>query len=92
MHGHGALGPSGAAGLEAFTVPLRLPGHSGPLALLEPPGDAPLDVVAQRESVEVLPGRRTDLWAYRVGDAVNRSSASPAASPSRPTSPTGSAR
>lgn len=54
-----------AAGLEAFTNPLRMPEDGGPFGLLDASG-APLTVSAGRESVELAPGRATEMLAYRV--------------------------
>src|SRR5215211_2225773 len=51
--------------LDNFKNPLRLPGEGGVMGLLDT-SDAPVRITAQKESVEILPGKRTELWAYRA--------------------------
>jgi blue copper oxidase len=51
--------------LDNFTNPLRLPGDDGLMGIVDAP-DAPLRITAGRESVEVLPGKRSEISAYRV--------------------------
>src|SRR5215207_5897248 len=51
--------------LDNFTNPLRLPGEDGVMGVLDT-ADAPVHFTAQKESVEILPGKRTELWAYRA--------------------------
>jgi blue copper oxidase len=51
--------------LGNFTNPLRLPGDEGMMGVLDA-SDAPLRITTRTESVEVLPGKRTELLAYRV--------------------------
>src|SRR5215211_3467045 len=51
--------------LDNFKNPLRLPGDDGVMGLLDT-SDAPVRITAQKESVEILPGKRTELWAYRA--------------------------
>ncbi len=51
--------------LDNFKNPLRLPGDDGVMGVLDA-SDVPLRVAAQQESLEVLPGKWTDLRAYRA--------------------------
>ncbi len=62
--GYGALDPSR---LENFVNPLRLPGESGLFAVFEgAPAAEPASLTVGWEEVEVLPGRRTRMLAYRA--------------------------
>jgi len=49
--------------LDNFKNPLRLPGDDGVMGVLDASKD-PLRFTAQQESVEVVPGKRTELRAY----------------------------
>src|SRR5215207_6664223 len=49
--------------LDNFKNPLRLPGRDGAMSVLDT-ADAPVRLTAQQESVEVVPGKRTNLSAY----------------------------
>ena len=51
--------------LDNFTNPLRLPGEGGVMGILDA-SDTPLRVTTCRESIEVLPGKRSEVLAYRV--------------------------
>jgi blue copper oxidase len=51
--------------LDNFNNPLRLPGDDGVMGMLDG-SNAPVHFTAHKESVEVLPGKRTELWAYRA--------------------------
>ena len=51
--------------LDNFKNPLRVPGEGGIMGRLDA-SDTPVRITAQQESVEILPGKRTDLRAYRV--------------------------
>jgi FtsP/CotA-like multicopper oxidase with cupredoxin domain len=51
--------------LDNFKNPLRLPGDEGVMGVLDA-SEAPLRFTVQHESVEILPGKRTGLWAYRA--------------------------
>ena len=51
--------------LDNFTNPLRLPGDDGVMGILDA-SDTPLRVTTCRESIEVLPGKRSEVSAYRV--------------------------
>jgi blue copper oxidase len=51
--------------LDNFNNPLRLPGEDGVMGLLDA-SDTPVQVTAQQESVEVVPGKSSKLWAYRA--------------------------
>jgi blue copper oxidase len=51
--------------LDNFTNPLRLPGGDGVMGILDA-SDTPLRVTTCRESIEVLPGKRSEVLAYRV--------------------------
>jgi blue copper oxidase len=51
--------------LENFKNPLRLPGEDGVMGMLETT-DTPARITAQQESVEILPGKSSELWAYRA--------------------------
>src|SRR5918997_5703049 len=51
--------------LNNFRNALRLPAEDGVLGVLDA-SDAPLRITAQTESVEVLPGKRSELLAYRI--------------------------
>lgn len=60
-----AYSPLDPKKLENFSNPLRLPGDEGVMGVLDA-SDAPVRVVARREEVEVLPGRRTEMWVYKA--------------------------
>lgn len=49
-----------------FTMALRLPGTEGGLLGVIDAAAGPFEVVARRQSMEVLPGKATDLLAYEV--------------------------
>jgi blue copper oxidase len=51
--------------LGNFMNPLRLPGGGGVMGVLDA-SDAPLRIATGRESVEVLPGKRSEVSGYRV--------------------------
>jgi blue copper oxidase len=51
--------------LENFKNPLRLPGEDGVMGMLDT-SDAPMRITAQQESVEVVPGKSSEVWAYRA--------------------------
>jgi blue copper oxidase len=51
--------------LDNFTNPLRLPGDDGIMGIVDA-SDAPVRISIRTESVEVLPGKRSEVWAYRV--------------------------
>jgi blue copper oxidase len=51
--------------LDNFTNPLRLPADDGVMGILDA-SDAQLHITTRRESVEVLPGKRSEVSAYRV--------------------------
>ena len=60
-----AYAPLSPTNLENFKNPLRLPGKGGVMGVLDA-SDTPVRLTAQHESVEVLPGKRTTLRAYRT--------------------------
>ena len=51
--------------LDNFDNPLRLPGDDGIMGIVNA-SDAPLRITTGRESLEVLPGKRSEVWAYRI--------------------------
>ena len=51
--------------LDNFINPLRLPGDDGVMGILDA-SDTPLRITTGTESVEVLPGKRSEISAYRV--------------------------
>jgi blue copper oxidase len=51
--------------LDNFKNPLRLPGESGIMGMLDA-SDMLARITAQKESVEIAPGKRTELRAYRA--------------------------
>jgi FtsP/CotA-like multicopper oxidase with cupredoxin domain len=51
--------------LDNFKNPLRLPGEEGAMGLLDA-SDLPARITAQKESVEIVPGKSTELLAYRA--------------------------
>ncbi len=57
--------PLDPTNLDNFVTPLRLPGGEGIMGSLDA-SYAPVRLAARRESVEVLPGKRTDLLIYRA--------------------------
>ena len=59
-----AYAPLSPRELDNFKNPLRLPSEDGVMGVLEA-SDIPLRFTARKESVEVAPGKRTDLLAYR---------------------------
>src|SRR4028119_1395074 len=61
--------------LRNFGNPLRLPGEEGLMGALDA-SDAPVRVVARAEAVEIVPGRPTEMWVYRV-EAGGRSYTNP---------------
>ena len=70
--GYAALSPKD---LSNFGNPLRLPGEEGLMGALDA-SDAPVRAVTRKEELEILPGRRTELWVYGV-EAGGRSYANP---------------
>ena len=60
-----AYAPLSPTNLDNFKNPLRLPGESGVMGVLDA-SDTSVRITAQQESVEVVPGKRTELWAYRA--------------------------
>jgi hypothetical protein len=55
--------------LRNFGNPLRLPGEEGLMGALDA-SDAPVRVSARAEAVEILPGRRTEMWSTRSRGAA----------------------
>jgi blue copper oxidase len=51
--------------LDNFKNPLRLPGEGGVMGVLDA-SEAPVRITAQKESVEVVPGKSSELWAYHA--------------------------
>jgi blue copper oxidase len=51
--------------LDNFTNPLRLPGDDGIMGIVDA-SDAPLRITTSMESLEILPGMRSEVWAYRI--------------------------
>jgi blue copper oxidase len=51
--------------LDNFKNPLRLPGEEGVMGVLDA-SDVPTRITAKKESVEVVPGKSTELWAYHA--------------------------
>src|SRR3712207_394338 len=51
--------------LDNFQNPLHLPGEGGVMGVLDA-SDIPVRFTAQRESVEILPGKRSELLAYHA--------------------------
>jgi blue copper oxidase len=51
--------------LDNFKNPLRLPGEGGAMGVLDA-SDFPARVTAQKESVEIVPGKSSEIWTYRV--------------------------
>jgi blue copper oxidase len=51
--------------LDNFENPLRLPGESGMMGVLDA-SDTPVSITAQQESVEIAPGKSSELRAYRA--------------------------
>jgi blue copper oxidase len=51
--------------LDNFTNPLRLPSDDGVMGIVDA-SDVPLRITSGTESVEVLPGKRTKVSAYRI--------------------------
>ena len=51
--------------LDNFQNPLHLPGEGRIMGVLGA-SDIPVRFSAQRESVEILPGKRSELWAYHA--------------------------
>jgi suppressor of ftsI/bilirubin oxidase len=51
--------------LDNFKNPLQLPGEDGMMGILDA-SEAPVRITAQKESVEILPGKGSELWAYRA--------------------------
>jgi blue copper oxidase len=60
-----AYEPLSPTNLDNFTNPLRLPGDDGVMGILDA-SNTPLRITTGRESIEVLPGRRSEVSAYRV--------------------------
>ena len=60
-----AYAPLSPTNLDNFKNPLRLPGDDGLMGVLDT-SDIPVRVTAQQESVEVVPGKSSKLWAYRA--------------------------
>jgi blue copper oxidase len=51
--------------LDNFKNPLRLPGKSGAMGVLDA-SDLPTRITAQKESVEIVPGKSSEIWTYRA--------------------------
>jgi hypothetical protein len=51
--------------LDNFKNPLRLPGEGGVMGMLNI-SDATVRITAHQQSVDVVPGKRTELRAYRA--------------------------
>ena len=51
--------------LDNFTNPLRVPGGDGVMGIVDA-SDAPLRITTGTEGAEVLPGKRSEVSAYRV--------------------------
>src|SRR5215211_6979163 len=60
-----AYAPLSPTKLENFKNPLRLPGDDGVMGVLDA-SDTLVRITAQQESVEVVPGKSSKLWAYRA--------------------------
>ena len=60
-----AYGTVNHTDLDNFKNPLRLPGEGEVMGMLDA-SDTPVRITAQQESVEVLPGKSSELWAYRT--------------------------
>jgi blue copper oxidase len=60
-----AYTPLSPTSLDNFKNPLRLPGEGKVMGILDA-SDIPVRIAAQKESVEVVPGKRTNLRAYRA--------------------------
>jgi blue copper oxidase len=60
-----AYEPISPTNLDNFTNPLRLPGGDGVMGILDA-SDTPLRITTGTESVEVLPGKWSEVSAYRV--------------------------
>jgi suppressor of ftsI/bilirubin oxidase len=58
-----AYAPLSPTNLGNFKNPLRLPGVGGVMSILDA-SDIPVRITAQKESVEVVPGTRSELFAY----------------------------
>ena len=69
--------------LDNFKNPLRQPGDDGVMGVLDA-SEAPLRFTAQKESVEVVPGKIStlSLWAVKCTEAFEASS-----TPMSPSSP-----
>jgi hypothetical protein len=61
--------------LRNFGNPLRLPGEEGLMGALDA-SNTPLRFSARAETVEIQPGRRTEMWVYKV-EAGSRSYTKP---------------
>ena len=51
--------------LDNFKNPLRLPGEGGAMGVLDA-SDLPTRITAQKESVEIVPGKSSEIWTYRA--------------------------
>jgi blue copper oxidase len=60
-----AYAPMNPTDLDNFNNPLRLPGEGRLMGVLDA-SDTSVRFTAQKESVEILPGKSTELWAYRA--------------------------
>jgi blue copper oxidase len=58
--GYAPLSPTS---LDNFKNPLRLPGEGGVMGILDA-SNIPVHITAQKESIEVVPGKRSELFAY----------------------------
>src|SRR5215216_7123484 len=58
-----AYAPLSPTSLDNFKNPLRLPGVGGVMGILDA-SDIPVQITAQKESIEVLPSTRSELFAY----------------------------
>ena len=52
--------------LDNFKNPLHLPGDEGVMGILDA-SDMPVGITAQQQSVEIVPGKGSDLLVYRAG-------------------------
>jgi len=60
-----AYAPLSPTSLDNFKNPLRLPGVGGVMGILDA-SDIPVQITAQKESIEVLPSTRSELFAYHA--------------------------
>ena len=56
--------------LDIFNNPLHVAGEEGLMGVLDS-SDAPVRFNARRVSVEVVPGKKSELWAHSISQAGN---------------------